>query len=168
MAKQLGIWLVILLGLMAAYNGREQLASVTGRLGGEIVPGVAIESGPSEVTLRAASDGHFYAFAEVNGVGMRLMVDTGASTVVLSDQDARKAGIDTERLYYDVTVATANGTTRAARIRLPSVAIGQIRINGVEAMVARRGAMDGSLLGMSFLRRLKGFEFGGGRLVLRA
>lgn len=168
MAKQLGIWLVMFLGLMALYNGRENLASWTGRLGGEIVPGVAIESGPSEVTLRAASDGHFYAFANVNGVGTRLMVDTGASTVVLSDEAAQALGIETGNLFYDVQVSTANGTTRAARIRLDQIEIGGITVRGVEAMVARPGAMSGSLLGMSYLRRLKSFEFAGSRLILRA
>jgi len=96
-----------------------------------------------------------------------MIVDTGASSIVLTPEDAKKAGIDLEKLTYRVPVLTANGRTVAARIRLDEVAIGPLDRTKVEALVAREGALTQSLLGMSFLSRLRSYEFSGDFLTLR-
>ena len=94
------------------------------------------------------------------------MIDTGASDVALTRADARRLGIDLERLSFDVPYSTANGTSFGARVRLDRVRIGEVVVENVAGSVVS-GELDRSLLGMSFLRRLSGFEFRGNELVLR-
>jgi aspartyl protease family protein len=98
---------------------------------------------------------------------MSLLVDTGASTVVLREADAMRLGVDTRRLNYSVPVQTANGVTYAAHVRLTSIAVGSIQIQGVDALVAKPGALRENLLGMTFLSRLRSYEFSGEFLTLR-
>jgi aspartyl protease family protein len=123
--------------------------------------------GPVEVKIRKRLDGHFTARAEVNGVPISMIVDTGASTIVLRPEDAKKAGIDVSKLSYTVPVLTANGRTVAARVRLNSVAIGPLQREDVDALIAEEKALTESLLGMSFLARLRSYEFSGDFLRLR-
>ena len=99
---------------------------------------------------------------------MTLLVDTGASTVVLKPADAARAGIDTRSLGYTAAVQTANGTTYAAPVRLRSITIGPIELRDVEALVAKPGSINENLLGMSFLRRLRSYEFSKDFLTLRS
>jgi len=96
-----------------------------------------------------------------------MIVDTGASTIVLRPEDAKKAGIDVSKLSFTVPVMTANGRTVAARVRLDSVAIGPLQREHVDALVAEPKALTESLLGMSFLGRLRSYEFSGDFLTLR-
>ena len=123
--------------------------------------------GERSVKIRRRPDSHFVAKIGVNGTPISMIVDTGASTVVLKQTDAALIGIDPKSLVYSVPVQTANGQTFAARVRLGSVTIGAIRLEQVEALVARPGALRESLLGMSFLSRLKSYEFSGDYLTLR-
>jgi len=97
-----------------------------------------------------------------------MLVDTGASTVVLKPADAQKLGIDPERLRYSVPVQTANGTTYAAHVRLRNLTLGPINLTDVDALVAKPGALKENLLGMSFLSRLRSYEFSGDYLTLRS
>ena len=97
-----------------------------------------------------------------------MLVDTGASTVVLKPADAQRLGIDVEKLRYAVPVHTANGTTYAASVRLRNLAIGNIVLDDVEALVAKQGALKDNLLGMSFLSRLRSYEFTRDYLTLRS
>lgn len=99
---------------------------------------------------------------------MTLLVDTGASTVVLKPADAARAGIDTRSLSYTAAVQTANGTAYAAPVRLRSIAIGPIELRDIEALVAKPGSINENLLGMSFLRRLRSYEFSKDFLTLRS
>ena len=123
--------------------------------------------GLTEIRIRKRLDGHFNANVEVNGKAIAMIVDTGASTIVLRPEDATKAGIDVDHLTYSVPVLTANGRTVAARIRLDTVSIGPLDRKNVDALVAKHGAMTESLLGMSFLSRLRSYEFSGDFLTLR-
>ncbi len=102
-----------------------------------------------------------------NGTSLSLLVDTGASTVVLKPADAERAGIDTAALSFTTPVSTANGTTFAAPVRLKSVSVGPLEVRDVEALVAQPGALSENLLGMSFLKRLRSYEFSGDFLTLR-
>jgi aspartyl protease family protein len=96
-----------------------------------------------------------------------MIVDTGASSIVLKPEDAKKAGIDVSKLTYRVPVLTANGRTVAARVRLDEVSIGPLDRKNVDALIAQPGALTQSLLGMSFLSRLRSYEFSGDFLTLR-
>jgi aspartyl protease family protein len=103
------------------------------------------------------ADGHFWAEAAVDGKAVRFLVDTGATAVSLSMADAQRLGIDTGKLNYDYSVITADGRTRAASVKLASVAIAGARVRDVDALVIEKG-LETSLLGMSYLGRLSRFE----------
>jgi aspartyl protease family protein len=172
MARDAVTWLALGLGLVTLYAYKEDLMPIAARVVGELLPGSAMtveqsSGGLTEVRIRKRLDGHFTANVEVNGKTISMIVDTGASSIVLRPEDAEKAGIDTSRLNYRVPVLTANGRTVAARIRLDEVAIGPLDRTKVEALVAQPGALTQSLLGMSFLSRLRSYEFSGDFLTLR-
>jgi aspartyl protease family protein len=165
-------WAALGLALIAAYSYRGELIPFAGRLAGELIPGSAMiveesPDGPVEVKIRKRLDGHFTARTEINGKPVSMIVDTGASTIVLRPEDAEKAGIDVSRLSYTVPVLTANGRTVAARVRLDSVSLGPLTRHKVDALVAQPRALTESLLGMSFLSRLRSYEFSGDFLTLR-
>jgi aspartyl protease family protein len=165
-------WLALGLGLTALYAYREELTPIATRVVGELLPGASIvveesENGATEVKIRRRLDGHFAATATVNGRPISMVVDTGASSIVLRPKDAAKAGIDVDDLSYTVPVDTANGVTMAAPVKLHKVAIGPLDRRNVEALVAQPGTLTQSLLGMSFLSRLRSYEFTGNFLTLR-
>jgi aspartyl protease family protein len=171
--KDLAIWLVIILALVAAYSYRSEFVMVAQRVAGELMPpgeAVVVDGRGSEqsVRLRRRPDGHFVVRAQINGSAVPMLIDTGATTIVLRPADARQAGVDVDRLSYSVRVQTANGAALAAAVRLRQVAIGPIVIDGVDALVARPGVLKESLLGMNFLRRLRSYEFSGDYLTLRS
>lgn len=171
--RYLLIWALIGLGLVAGYSYRDELSAVALRVAGELGPAgqtIAVASddkGNSAVRVRRRFDGHFVVRGAVNGQSMTLLVDTGASTVVLKPTEAARAGIDLDHLSYTVAVHTANGTTYAAPVRLRSIAIGSLVLENVEALVARPGTVNENLLGMSFLTRLRSYEFSKDYLTLR-
>lgn len=117
--------------------------------------------------LQANANGHYVTSASINGNDIRVMVDTGATAVALSYEDAAAAGLRPGSLDYDVPVSTANGIAQAARVRLDRVAIDGIEIDDVDALVLPEGALSGTLLGMSFLGRLSSFRIEDGVLVLK-
>jgi aspartyl protease family protein len=119
------------------------------------------------MAIMADRDGSFTVYGDVQGTQVKFIVDTGASEIILSPADARRAGIDVERLNFDMPFETANGTVAGARVRLGSLTIGSIHFTDVPVIV-NRAEMNGSLLGMTFLRRLDGFEIRGRQLLLRA
>ena len=165
-------WAALGLLLVTSYTYRQELSAVAYRVAGELVPpGQAIVEtegeGERAVRVRRRFDGHFSVRAAVNGQATTLLVDTGASTVVLKPADAARAGIDTSSLQYTVAVHTANGTAYAAPVHLRSVSIGPLTVNNVDALVARPGSVNENLLGMSFLMRLRSYEFSKDFLTLR-
>jgi aspartyl protease family protein len=172
MLRDIVTWLALGLGLVTLYAYRDDVMPIAARVVGELLPGTAMtveesSNGVTEVRIRRRLDGHFNATVDVNGKPISMIVDTGASSIVLTPRDARKVGIDTGTLSYAIPVLTANGRTMAARVRLDTVAIGPLDRTKVEALVARPGALTQSLLGMSFLSRLRSYEFSGDFLTLR-
>lgn len=171
--KNLVVWVAIGAVLIAGYAYREELSEIGRRMTAELMPpGEALIAEPSTagetaVRIRRRSDGHFTARGEVNGVSINLLVDTGASTVVLKSADAERVGIDIGTLAFTAAVETANGTAYAAPVRLRSIGIGPITVQGIDALVAKPGSVNESLLGMTFLRRLRSYEFAGDFLTLR-
>jgi aspartyl protease family protein len=130
------------------------------------VPGRAISHGRT-VEIERASSGDFDISTEINGAPVAMVLDTGASSVVLTRDDARAAGLPLEVLDYSVNIDTANGRTRAAPVTLDRIAIGGLVERSIEALVAQPGQLRVSLLGMSFLNRLQSWEVRGDRLLLR-
>jgi aspartyl protease family protein len=104
------------------------------------------------IVFRKSNDDHFYARLFINGEPVELVVDTGATDLVLTKADAARVGIDLEKINFNQTVQTANGTTRSARVVLDVVELGGKRFTGVSASV-NEGELDVSLLGMRFLNR---------------
>ena len=166
-------WGGMMLALIAGYSYRDQLMPVAQRIAGELIPGAPIQFNTNDanshgVRIRKQANGQFVAQTHANGAKINMVVDTGASTIVLNPSDAKRAGIKINELNYSIPVQTANGTTFTARVRLRNVSIGPIGIDNVEALIARPGALRESLLGMSFLSRLRSYEFSGDFLTLRS
>ncbi len=116
--------------------------------------------------IARAADGHYWATAQVEGRPLRVLVDTGATAVALTADDARALGIAPERLAYTRRLATASGAVRAAPVTLAAVEVGGARVEQVSALVVD-GGLSSSLLGMSYLGRLSGFSADRDGLVLR-
>ena len=120
----------------------------------------------SATELKADSRGHFIVQAEINGRDIWVMVDTGATAVALSYEDAKEAGLRPGSLDFNIPITTANGVGMAARVKLDRVEIDGVRVYDVDGMVLPGGALRGSLLGMSYLSRLRGFKVEDGVLYL--
>lgn len=171
--KDIAVWTLIAFALVAGYSFREEVSYLARRVAGELLPpGETVvfndsDRGGRAVRVRRRPDGHFSIRTQINGSTVAMLVDTGASTIVLKPADARLVGVDVDRLSYSVPVQTANGTAYAAAVRLRDVAIGPIRLERVDALVTRPGVLSESLLGMNFLRRLRSYEFSGEFLTLR-
>ncbi len=118
------------------------------------------------VELKAGAHGHFFSRIHVNGRAVQAMVDTGASIVALTYEDARNAGVHIRDGDYTHRVSTANGVARVALVTLDSVAIEDIVVHDVRAAVAEPGKLTKTLLGMSFLGQLRRAEMSRGVLVL--
>ena len=129
---------------------------------------LAESAAPSHASraIRKASDGHYWADGEVNGRTVRFLVDTGATAVALTPEDAQRLGLDPAALRYGYRVVTAGGQIRAASVRLASITVAGARLDNVDALVIEKG-LDTSLLGMTYLGRLSRFEATRSGLVLQ-
>jgi aspartyl protease family protein len=113
-----------------------------------------------------AADGHYWAEADVNGHEVKFLIDTGATAVSLTTDDARRLGIEPASLDYNAKVITANGPARAARVKLDSVSVAGAQVRDVDALVIENG-LQTSLLGMTYLGRLSQFEATQTGMILR-
>ncbi len=164
--RHVGLWAAIVVALFAVYSYRFELLSIKDRMLAELLPHAGVEVAPGAVSIRADRSGHFVVEAAVDGVNVLFLVDTGASDVVLSPADAARLGFDLKKLDYSKRFETANGVVVGAPVRLGRVAIGPVAVEDVRASV--NGApMQNSLLGMSFLGRLSGYQVSRETLVLR-
>jgi aspartyl protease family protein len=159
-------WVVIAFLLVLAYTYRFELYDIGDRVLVELVPGRASTRGRT-VELARASSGDFQIGMEVNGAHVPMILDTGASSVVLTYEAAKAAGLPLEFVKYTVNVDTANGRTLAAPVSLDRVTVGGITERAVPALIAQPGQMKVSLLGMSFLNRLQSWEVRGARVLMR-
>jgi aspartyl protease family protein len=161
------MWIVAFAVFIVGYAYRNDLQGVGYRTLGVLVPGyVAPGPKPGSVMVSKAPDGHFHVRATVGGHVVKLLVDTGASSVVLTPGDADALGIRPREAAFTVPTSTANGHSVTAPVILPDLTIGGISQKNVQALVAQPGALDSSLLGNTFLERLKSYSFEGDRLVL--
>ncbi len=153
-------WIIIfgVLGLgYSIWNGTSRIGSEFNPSGGEIIE--------NAITFRPDRSGHYYVQARVNGTDIDFMVDTGATHVVLTMQDAERIGYDLDQLTFDQPASTANGIVFSAEVEFDTVAIGPISVQNIDGYV-NQGELDVSLLGMSFLNQLSGYEVRGGLLTL--
>jgi aspartyl protease family protein len=119
------------------------------------------------VELKAGAFGHYRAQAEINGRPVEVLVDSGASLVVLAYEDAERAGVRPRAEDYTQRVSTANGMARVAPMLLDRVSIGDVSVRNVEAAIGEPGKLGQSLLGMTFLGRLQRVDMRSGVLLLQ-
>jgi aspartyl protease family protein len=145
--------------LVPQQAGRQQIAAAA------VTSTPEVSYGRKVVVPRDAR-GHFQVDARVDGRQLGFMIDTGASTIALTASDARRVGIHPVRNDYTVNVRTANGNVRAAPVRIGMIEVGGLVVRDVPALVAPDEALSENLLGLSFLTKLKRFEYSDGKLVL--
>ena len=162
------IWAAIIAGLTGVYAYRFEASDIADRVMAELFPGEPQVGQSGEVIVNRRLGGEFVVPGKVDGVRVAFLFDTGASSVVLRDQDARRVGVDPAALDFDVSVVTANGAAMAAPTRIAEIAVGPIVMRNVSALVVRPGALSESLLGMTFLERLQSYTVERGRLIMRA
>ncbi len=163
------ILLVLLLlaataGAVVAYKDPEQAARASDTVS-NLLRHRSV-SATRAVQIPRGQSGEFALRARINGVSAPMVVDTGATSVVLTYETAKAAGLPLELLNYDVDVETAGGHTKAARLTLDRLAIGKLMERSVPALVVPHGQMKTNLLGMSFLDRLESWEVRSDRLML--
>lgn len=160
--QQGAVWILIFLGTVAAIGLWDDISS-------DLRPRSAIplaEINGSVVEIPVGNDGHFHLTLRVNNVPVNFLIDTGATQVVLTQQDAIRVGLDPANLAYIGRANTANGEVNIAPVKLDHVALGDIVDRGLRASV-NGGEMDGSLLGMSYLSRFQSIEIRPGWMILR-
>lgn len=156
--RDLGLWGLIFAMVVIAYGFRDTLRR-------ELFPSAMVQLKGGAVALRRAADGHFHAELEVNGRPVRFIIDTGASDIVLSREDAAAAGIDVDALRFAGRAQTANGVVATAPVRLGSLRLGDYYDENLPASV-NAGSLGVSLLGMAYLNRFERIEIAGDQMVL--
>jgi aspartyl protease family protein len=160
-------WIVIGLLLAVGYAYRAELHEAGDRVLAELIPGRAATHGNTVEIVRSKS-GDFSIHTNVNGAKIAMLLDTGASSVILTQEAAKAAGLPIDLLTYTVSVDTANGRTHAAAVTLDRLAVGGLLERAVPALVVKAGGLKSNLLGMTFLNRLESWEVRGDKLRLRS
>ncbi|MEM1361959.1 MAG: TIGR02281 family clan AA aspartic protease [Pseudomonadota bacterium] len=158
MVQQTVIWILIFVGIIAAYGLWEDLKP-------SVENESALVTASGDIEIPRSPGGHYHVTLEVNGEPVRFIVDTGATDIVLTMEDAERIGIDTDRVPFLGQARTANGTVPTALVRLDSVALGPVLDTRVPARISA-GEMPGSLLGMNYLRRFETITISGDRMTL--
>lgn len=170
-ARTLGLWLLVALVLVAGYQYRYELQDIASRVTAGLIPGSPMSftdaDGRSTVTLDKLPNGHFEARITIDGAPIRVLIDTGATSIVLTAADAERAGFDPSALNYTIPVSTANGNANAARVVAGNITLGAITRRNMPVLVAAPGMLGQSLLGMDFIGSLSGFDIRGDRMIMR-
>ena len=161
------LWLAIGVAAIIGYTYRTEISGIADRIMSELVPGRPRTSALRTVEIVRGRSGEFHVGTHVNGVSIPMVLDTGATSVVLTQEAAKAVGLPVEMLVYNVTVDTANGRTRAASVTLDRVGVGDVIERAVPALIAQPGQLRTSLLGMSFLNRLESWEMRGDKVLMR-
>lgn len=157
--QQAAVWGLIFIGVVAAIGLWDDIRAT-------VMPMQAVSTDQGRIELPRAPDGHYYLAAKVNGAKMRFVIDTGATDIVLSREDAIAAGLHPEGLNFTGRANTANGLVQTAPVRLDSLAVGGIVDRNVRAVV-NSGDLHQSLLGMGYLERFSSVSIADGKLVLQ-
>jgi aspartyl protease family protein len=156
--RQATVWTMIFLGTVLLFSFKDDIEDALLSRRNVVVEG-------SDIVLSRARDGHFYATLEINGADVEFIVDTGASQVVLTLEDATRAGLNPESLGFVGRAQTANGMVRTAPVTLEDVRLGERIDTNLRASV-NQGALDTSLLGMTYLNRFQKIEIERNKLRL--
>jgi len=151
-------------GAVVAYGDPDQIARASNSVT-KMLRQRSLEPAPA-VQIARGKAGEFALHAKINGVKAPMVIDTGATSVVLTWETAKAIGLPIEMLEYNVDVETASGHTKAARLTLDRLAVGKLVERSVPALVVPRGQMKTNLLGMSFLDRLESWGVRADRLML--
>lgn len=157
--RMLLVWGMIILGLVAGYGLWEDVRR-------DVLPRQSVLSDGSAISVPRGPGGHYFLTVNVEGTPIDFIVDTGATDVVLTMQDARAAGLDPDSLAFLGSARTANGSVRTAFTTVDFMSVGPVRYDKVQVAV-NGGEMEESLLGMSFLSRFDRIEISGNELILR-
>lgn len=163
--KYLAIWSIIALIFVGLYSYRYEFFDFKNRIIGELNPSQARVNKDKQLIVKLSDDGHFYINVVINSQKVRFMVDTGASDIVLNIDDAKKVGISLKNLTFNKVYQTANGKSFGATVNLEKFVIANFEFSNVSASV-NNAEMGTSLLGMSFLKRCKKYEFYRDSLIL--
>jgi aspartyl protease family protein len=168
--KHTAIWVLIFAVMVTIYAYRGPLLRFAGPVLSELNPGRAViltdPDGVRTLTVARSSNGHFHIEANVDGAGVRFLIDTGATSTVLSERDAVRAGITVAALAFNRPVQTANGLAFEARTRVERLEIGPFTLRNVSVGVLRGDQLNTSLLGMNVLSRFASMRVEGDRLIL--
>ena len=160
-------WIGIFLIMLAGYSFHEDLSAFGNRLKENLIPSSATHNKTGSVSFMRLMNTHFMIDASVNHIPIHFMVDTGATQIALTLSDAKRLGIDVEKLSYTLPLQTANGLTFGAPITIEELKIKGISVHNISATVSKNLG-DHSLLGMSFIEKLKRFKIEGNRLTLES
>lgn len=164
--RNIAIWACIAVVLVFGYTFYQEIETAAVDARSELIPGYPSEVNASEMVLTENREGDFFAIGDVNGTPVNFLIDTGSSDIVLSPADAERIGVDLSQLRFDRTSETANGQGRGAALTVDSLTIGPVKLFNVPVSI-NRAKMSASLLGMTFLKRMKSFEMRGRKLYLR-
>lgn len=155
--KNLAIWLTIILVVALLYNNRFLFKN--------FVPYQAYDTGNNELKITKSNDNHFYIAVNIDNKKILFLIDTGATTTTLTLNDAKKLGIDIDRLNFNVPLNTANGISFGASTEVYNIKIGDFTIDSMWVLVSKD--LDGkSLLGMNFLNKLNGYNIKQDKMTL--
>lgn len=150
----------------AANLKRPATVAVASSQSASVASDASSSDGRRSHTIAKDSRGHFTTDGRVDGRRLDFMVDTGASVIALTESSAARVGIRPSRSEFNAPVSTANGVVKGARARLDSVDIGGLEVRDVQAMILPDDVLSENLLGLSYLSRLRRFEYAGGKLLL--
>ncbi|MEP3525363.1 MAG: TIGR02281 family clan AA aspartic protease [Hyphomicrobiales bacterium] len=165
--RDIGIWLLAGLLLIGGYTFKDDLKPIWQRITASLNPGQPVSLDDNRVQIARGKSGDFIVKAMVNAQDINFLFDTGANAVVLTYDDAIRAGFTPDRLNFSVSVDTANGRTTAAPIRIGSIQIGSIVRKNIRGLIANKQDLKSSLLGMTFMNELTGFSVTGDTLEFR-
>ncbi len=163
--KYLGVWAAIGFFIIALYSYRFEFSDFKNRILHEVNPSLAQNNEHGQIVINISRDKHFYVNSFINGKKVRFMIDTGASDIVMSLKDAKRAGININNLLFNKRYQTANGISYGASTKLEEFQFGNLTFYNMPASV-NRSDMGTSLLGMKFLRQFKKYEFYQDKLIL--
>jgi aspartyl protease family protein len=155
--------------IMAQVADRMTTTPALAATSSDVIASASVQDAPAglrSITIPRDTRGHFQTEARIEGQRIGVMVDTGASVIALNEKSAARIGVRPARNEFNAAVSTANGTIKAARTRLAMVQVGDLIVHDVDAMVLPDEALSQNLLGLSFLSKLKRFEFANGKMVL--
>jgi len=165
-ARAIAGWVAILALIVVGYVFRDDLGAAATKVRSALIPGYAVADSPRSMVIGRSDNGSFYVMGEVNGAPVRFLIDTGATDIVLSPDDAEHAGLSPGSMTFSRPSETANGVGYGAPVTVKSLTVGQIRLTDVPVFI-NQNPMSASLLGMPFLRRFESVEVRGDQLFLR-